>query len=750
MALTGSVRLATSNVPAYFLEESEGDLLVTTSTSSQRILLGNSAGCNALLSLTSNAANVGGTINAPDVSTNYIQTTDIYLTTYDPRLSNTLPVVAPRYEADTFTTALAAYASNTACFACNAALTSGAGAHASNALPALNDTASFASNAGAHGSNAGAYASNLGPAVAYASNAATTASNLIPAVTYASNTASATSNWARLRGGSNLAFSYEVTLSNTTTVRGPILPDVDATYDLGGSNHRFRSLYVSGSTIYLGGTALSADVVSGAVSLTNTATSGLARLVIDEIQVGSASEGSNSMLLRLDPVSKAVQFVPATTSNGGLVEQPASSATIDSNLPDRVTFASNTGASAAITAAWASNTAASGSNLAPVLAAASNAAIFSSNAAIFSSNAAAWGSNRAAFASNAGAFGSNLSPAVTAASNAAIFSSNAAAWGSNRAAFASNAGAFGSNLAPAVTAASNAAVFGSNAARFASNAGVFSSNTASYASNTAVAAQAAALVGSNYGLVLSNMSVATGSLAVATETVLQETVLQGLITACNGLISTRNVPGSNAVLCTLMNSGSGAGAQAMLDFKTYGASVTPGARVACLDKGYGGILTLSTKPSGTDAQSNAAVVERVRVTDAGYVGVGTSNPSAPLEVSGSNASGVSVMAQYDIVASSDARLKTDLRVVDTALERLNGICGYTFARAGEGGAAPRFAGLVAQEVQAVFPEVVHEGAGGMLSVAYGNFSALIVQAIKELQAQVLALHGAVEDLSRQG
>jgi len=45
-------------------------------------------------------------------------------------------------------------------------------------------------------------------------------------------------------------------------------------------------------------------------------------------------------------------------------------------------------------------------------------------------------------------------------------------------------------------------------------------------------------------------------------------------------------------------------------------------------------------------------------------------------------------------------------------------------------------GVIAQEVQAVLPEVVKEDENGMLSVGYGNMVALLVEAVKELRAEV--------------
>ncbi len=133
------------------------------------------------------------------------------------------------------------------------------------------------------------------------------------------------------------------------------------------------------------------------------------------------------------------------------------------------------------------------------------------------------------------------------------------------------------------------------------------------------------------------------------------------------------------------------------------------------------------------------VGSRMRLTADGNLGVQTFNPTAPLHVAASNASGVSILASHDIVAFSDARLKHDVRPIEGATERLAGVRGCTFAREPTAG-AHRYAGLIAQEVQAALPEVVQtDPESGMLSVAYGNFTALLVQAVNELARRVAAL-----------
>jgi hypothetical protein len=51
-------------------------------------------------------------------------------------------------------------------------------------------------------------------------------------------------------------------------------------------------------------------------------------------------------------------------------------------------------------------------------------------------------------------------------------------------------------------------------------------------------------------------------------------------------------------------------------------------------------------------------------------------------------------------------------------------------------------GVIAQEVEPVLPEVVRDNEAGHLSVAYGNITGLLIEAVKELAARVAALEEA--------
>jgi hypothetical protein len=56
--------------------------------------------------------------------------------------------------------------------------------------------------------------------------------------------------------------SNALTINGNTSVTGHIYPSANVTYDLGTSAYRFRDLYLSGSTIYLGGARFQADANS--------------------------------------------------------------------------------------------------------------------------------------------------------------------------------------------------------------------------------------------------------------------------------------------------------------------------------------------------------------------------------------------------------------------------------------------------------------------------------------------------------
>jgi hypothetical protein len=91
------------------------------------------------------------------------------------------------------------------------------------------------------------------------------------------------------------------------------------------------------------------------------------------------------------------------------------------------------------------------------------------------------------------------------------------------------------------------------------------------------------------------------------------------------------------------------------------------------------------------------------------------------------------VATGNVTAYSDARVKKDGRTINGALqlvERMRGVHYRRIDNDAEG------VGVIAQEMQAVLPEVVQANEDGTLSVAYGNVVAVLIEALKEMSRRV--------------
>ena len=118
----------------------------------------------------------------------------------------------------------------------------------------------------------------------------------------------------------------------------------------------------------------------------------------------------------------------------------------------------------------------------------------------------------------------------------------------------------------------------------------------------------------------------------------------------------------------------------------------------------------------------------------GNVGIGTTTVDYSLHVVGS------IYSTQNITAFSDERMKENITPIDNALEKVCSIGGYTYNKVDE---PQRNAGVLAQEVMKVFPEVVHGSEDTNYSVAYGNLVSLLIEAIKELNSKVEKLENKI-------
>ncbi len=167
-----------------------------------------------------------------------------------------------------------------------------------------------------------------------------------------------------------------------------------------------------------------------------------------------------------------------------------------------------------------------------------------------------------------------------------------------------------------------------------------------------------------------------------------------------------------------------------------------------------GALVFGTRDVTTDTYGS----ERMRIASNGNVGIGTATINEKLVVNGN------VLAT-SFLYSSDRRLKTDIRPVEDSLEKLTRLSGVTFEwkKPLSEEAKRTQLGVIAQEVEAQFPQAVVTDREGVKRVNYPSLIAPVIEAIKELYAkwtdqevkvqamkgEVIALQGDVKRLEAE-
>jgi len=89
----------------------------------------------------------------------------------------------------------------------------------------------------------------------------------------------------------------------------------------------------------------------------------------------------------------------------------------------------------------------------------------------------------------------------------------------------------------------------------------------------------------------------------------------------------------------------------------------------------------------------------------------------------------------DLTINSDARLKDNIQPLGSTLDKLHQIEAKTYSFKKDEDHTPKI-GVLAQEVQAVFPELVTEGADGILSVNYQGLVPVLINAINEQELKM--------------
>jgi len=162
--------------------------------------------------------------------------------------------------------------------------------------------------------------------------------------------------------------------------------------------------------------------------------------------------------------------------------------------------------------------------------------------------------------------------------------------------------------------------------------------------------------------------------------------------------------------------------------------------------------------SGNGLAFHSSAVERMRINSNGNVGIGTTGLSYKLDVNGN------VRADtyyYDVTStlqsSSDSRLKQNITDMDNVLDKLKELelVKYEWndnmykkleGRTSQSKLGGTFEGMIAQQVESLFPQYVGEDADGYKTLSYVSFVIPLLKGFQEQQAIIESQATEIETL----
>ncbi|WP_374028244.1 tail fiber domain-containing protein [Bdellovibrio bacteriovorus] len=224
-----------------------------------------------------------------------------------------------------------------------------------------------------------------------------------------------------------------------------------------------------------------------------------------------------------------------------------------------------------------------------------------------------------------------------------------------------------------------------------------------------------------------------GTVTLSTPSSVPATTVAGLQTGLWGLVKMGNIENLPAALKVnaitsdfLLDGATGKGITV-----DQGAGLEIRSSISSFDtlNQFTGIVIRSPTGTGTITNKYAMLTE----ANAGSVGIGTLTPAYMLHVNGT-AGGTSW------ANTSDRRFKRNIATIDSSLEKVLQLRGVTYDWRTDEFPQKNFekgqqVGLIAQEVQSVFPDVVTKDNEGFLAVQYANLVAPLIEAMKEFHAK---------------
>ena len=164
---------------------------------------------------------------------------------------------------------------------------------------------------------------------------------------------------------------------------------------------------------------------------------------------------------------------------------------------------------------------------------------------------------------------------------------------------------------------------------------------------------------------------------------------------------------------------------------------------------YGSLVIGQFNSSGSSATSASSATTFNTANTAFVIGNGTSATASDafkVMFNGDTTIGNDLTVEGDVVVSSDARLKANIVSLGATLAKLLLIDGKSYTMKKDG---KQKIGVLAQDIQKVFPELVSTDDRDMLAVNYQGLVPVLINALKEQDAKMNVQQAEIDRLKEQ-